>query len=188
MYLKKKREPDGDIYLSIMEKYYDSQKRSARERTVEGIGHVSELKKDYDDPVAYFTRYAKELTEQKKKEKAVTITIDSTEKMTVGTDDVKNAGYGILKELYRQLELDRFWNWKTRNLSIEFSVDKIFRLLVFSRILRPASKKGTFDQKDFYFEDFGDFSLDDVYHKQDQKGFFGYKDHFCRRQRTQHIR
>ena len=26
MYLKKKREPDGDIYLSIMEKYYDSKK------------------------------------------------------------------------------------------------------------------------------------------------------------------
>ena len=46
MYLKKKKEPNGDIYLSIMEKYYDSQKKIARERTVEGIGHVSELKKN----------------------------------------------------------------------------------------------------------------------------------------------
>lgn len=51
--------------------------------------------------------------------------------MSAGTDEVKNAGYGILGELYRQLELDKFWNWKTRSLSVEFSVDKIFRLLVF---------------------------------------------------------
>lgn len=87
--------------------------------------------------------------------------------MSTGTDDIKNVGYGVLKELYRQLELDKFWNWKTRGLSIEFSVDKIFRLLVFSRILYPASKKGTFEHRNFYFEDFGDFSLDDVYHALD---------------------
>ena len=37
----------------------------------------------------------------------------------------------------------------------------------FSRILAPASKKGTFDNQTFYFEDFGDFSLDDVYHALD---------------------
>ena len=166
MYLKQQKRPNGDIYLSIMEKYYVP-KIGAREKTVEGLGCISELKKKYDDPIAYFTQYAKNLTGQKKKEKSVSITIDSTEKMSTDTDDIKNVGYGVLKELYRQLELDKFWNWKTRGLSIEFSVDKIFRLLVFSRILYPASKKGTFEHRNFYFEDFGDFSLDDVYHALD---------------------
>lgn len=166
MYLYKQKLKDGDTYLAIKEKYYIP-KKGTRERTIEKVGRLSELKKEYDDPITHFTQCAKKLTEQKKKEKAVTITIDSTEKMAIGTDDVRNVGYGILKELYRQLELDRFWNWKTRNLSVKFSVDKIFRLLVFSRILCPASKKGTFDQKDFYFENFGDFSLDDVYHALD---------------------
>ena len=166
MYLKQQKRPNGDIYLSIMEKYYVP-KIGAREKTVEGLGCISELKKKYDDPIAYFTQYAKELTAQKKKENSVSITIDSTEKMSTDTDDIKNVGYGVLKELYRQLELDKFWNWKTRGLSIEFSVDKIFRLLVFSRILYPASKKGTFEHRNFYFEDFGDFSLDDVYHALD---------------------
>ena len=69
MYLKKKREPNGDIYLSIMEKYYDSQKKIARERTVEGIGHISELKKEYYDPVAHFTRYARNSLNRRKKKK-----------------------------------------------------------------------------------------------------------------------
>ena len=166
MYLRKIKRPQG-IYLAIQESYYDSSTKQSRTRTIESLGYLEKLKADYDDPIAHFTQYAKKLTEQKKNEKAVTITIDTSAKMSVGTDDVKNVGYGVLKELYRQLELDKFWNWKTRNLSIEFSVDKIFRLLVFSRILCPASKKGTFDNQDYYYEDFGDFSLDDMYHALD---------------------
>ena len=107
------------------------------------------------------------MTAEKKKEKSKVITIDMSEKMDTQTDDIYNVGYGILKQLYKELEIDKFWNWKTRNLSVEFSVDQIFRLLVFSRILCPASKKGTFDNRDFYFENFGNFSLDDIYHALD---------------------
>lgn len=166
MYLHKMKKANGDIYLTIREKYYVP-KKGSRERIVECPGCVSLLKGKYDDPISFFTQRAKELTERKKTEKSASITIDRTEKMSVETNDIKNVGYGILKELYKQLDLDKFWNWKTRNLSIEFSVDQIFRLLVFSRILNPASKKGTYDRQDFFFEDFGDFSLDDVYHALD---------------------
>ena len=47
-------------------------------------------------------------------------------------------------------------------------MDQIFRLLVFSRILYPGSKKETFDKKDVFFESFDGFTLDDVYHSLDQ--------------------
>lgn len=166
MYLHKLKKPNGDIYLTIKEKYHVP-KVGARERTIQSIGYLSVLKKDYDDPIAYFSKKAADMTAEKKKEKSKVITIDTSEKMDTRTDDIYNVGYGILKQLYKELEIDKFWNWKTRNLSVEFSVDQIFRLLVFSRILRPASKKGTFDNQNFYFENFGDFSLDDVYHALD---------------------
>lgn len=166
MYLHKLKKPNGDIYLSIKEKYHVPRK-GAREKTVKSLGYVSELRKTYEDPIAYFTQMAAEMTAQKKEERSVRLFIDTTVKMSTDTDDVKNVGYGVLKGLYKQLEIDKFWNWKTRNLSVRYSVDQIFRLLVFSRILMPASKKGTFDDKGFYFEDFGDFSLDDVYHALD---------------------
>ena len=166
MYLHKLKKPNGDIYLTIKEKYHVP-KVGARERTIESIGYLSALKKDYYDPIAYFSKKAADMTIEKKKEKSKVITIDTSEKMDIQTDDIFNVGYGILKQLYKELEIDKFWNWKTRNLSIEFSVDQIFRLLVFSRILCPASKKGTFDNQKFYFENFGNFSLDDVYHALD---------------------
>jgi transposase len=189
MYLHKLKKPNGDIYLSIKEKYYVPQK-GARERTVESLGYLSALQKQYDDPIAFFTQKAHEMTAQKKQESSAHITIDCNAKLSTQTDDIRNVGYGILKELYKQLELDKFWNWKTRNLSIQYSVDQVFRLLVFSRILCPASKKGTFDQRDFYFEDFSALSIDDIYHALDiicdnsqalQKWIFDHSEKLCAR-------
>ena len=185
MYLRKIKRPQG-VYLAIQESYYDSSSRQSRTRTVQSLGYLEALKAEYDDPIAFFTQKAMEMTEQKKTEKSITITIDSHTKMNTDTDDVRNIGYGVLKELYKKLELDKFWNWKTRNLSVEFSVDQIFRLLVFSRVLNPASKKGTFEHRNFYFEDFSDFSLDDIYHALDiicdnkealQKWIYDHSDH-----------
>ena len=166
MYLRQIKRPQG-IYLAIQEGYYDSTTKKNHTRIVQSLGYLDALKKQYDDPIAFFSQKAKEMTAQKKQAKSACLTINTAEKMEVSTDDIRNVGYCVLKQLYKSLEIDKFWNWKTRNLSIEFSVDKIFRLLVFSRILIPASKKGTYDRRDFYFEDFGDFSIDDIYHALD---------------------
>ena len=166
MYLNKLKKPNGDIYLSIREKYHVP-KKGARERTVESIGYLSKLKEQYDDPIAYFTQYAKELTEKAKKERSFSISIDKNEKLEVGTDDTRNVGYGIIKTLYKELDLDKFWNWKTRGKKTKFSTDQIFRLLTFSRALNPGSKKYTLDNKDFFFEPFDGFSLDDLYNSLD---------------------
>ena len=189
MYLYKQPRKGGDLYLSIKEKYHVP-KVGARERTIEKIGLLSELKKTMDDPVAYYTEYAKQLTEARKAERKSSITIDKAEKLELGTDDTRNVGYGVLKELYRQLELDKFWNWKTRKLKVRFRTDHIFRLLTFSRAMNPGSKKYTLDNKDFFFEPFDGFSLDDIYHALDiiaanqnelQKWIFEHSRKICER-------
>jgi len=63
---------------------------------------------------------------------------------------------------------------------VSSNIDKI--------ILNPASKKGTFEHRNFYFEDFSDFSLDDIYHALDiicdnkealQKWIYDHSDHIC---------
>lgn len=166
MYLNKQKKPNGDIYLSIREKYHVP-KVGSREKTIQSLGYLSTLKKTMDDPIAYYTQYAKELTAMKDSEKAKTITIDTSEKLSIGTDDVRNVGYGILKLLYKELEIDKFWNWKTRNRKMKFSTDQIFRLLTISRALYPGSKRDTFIKKDHYFEPFDGFDLDDIYHALD---------------------
>lgn len=166
MYLNKQKKPNGDIYLSIREKYHVP-KVGSRERTILSLGYLSDLKKEYDDPIAHFTQLAKDMTEEKKAEKSRTVLIDTNEKLSIGTDDVRNVGYGILKYLYKELEMDKFWNWKTRNRKMKFNTDRIFRLLTFSRALFPGSKRKTFINKNHYFEPFDGFDLDDIYNALD---------------------
>ncbi len=189
MYLNKQKKPNGDIYLSIREKYHVP-KVGSRERTVESLGYVSELKKKHDDPIAFYSNYAKELTEKKKAEKKKVLRIDTSETLAVGTNDVRNVGYGMIKLLYKELELDKFWNWKTRGRKMDYSTDQIFRLLVFSRIMNPGSKRYTLLQKDFFFEPFQNCSLDDVYHALDviaenqedlQHWIFDHSEKLCKR-------
>lgn len=189
MYLYKQKLKDGDTYLAIKEKYYVPTK-GTRERTIEKIGRLSELAKKMDDPVSYYTQYAKDLTEKSKEDRFHTVTINMSQNLEVGTRDTRNVGYGILKELYKQLEIDRFWNWKTRGLKTEFSTDQIFRLLTFSRALYPGSKRAALNNKDVYFEPFDDFSLDDIYHALDiiaknqqelQKWIFRHSSKICER-------
>lgn len=166
MYLYKQKRKNGDVYLAIKEKYYIP-KVGSRDKTIENLGCLSELKKKYDDPIAHFTEVAKRMTEEKKAAREVVITIDTTETMEIGENNLKNVGYGILKEIYFQLELDRFWRSKIRGKKIKYNLELIFRLLVISRILYPGSKKETYENRDVYFEAFDGFSLDDVYNALD---------------------
>ena len=57
MYLHKLKKPNGDIYLSIKEKYHVPGK-GAREKTVKSLGYVSELNRSYEDPITYFSQMA----------------------------------------------------------------------------------------------------------------------------------
>lgn len=166
MFLRKTQKPKG-TYLAIVENIYDSTLKKNRQRTIQGIGYLEDLRAQYDDPVAFFSKLAADMSLEKKSCSTSSITIDMDSVMDVQEDNSFNVGYAVLKQLYKELELDKFWNWKTRKLSVQFSVDKIFRLLTFSRVLFPASKKETFENRGTYFEAFEGFSLDDVYHSLD---------------------
>lgn len=94
------------------------------------------------------------MTFKKKEERTQIITID--------TNDTKNVGYGILKKLYLELELRKFWDWKTCKRKIKFNIDQVFRLLTISRALYPGSKLYTLNNKDKFFEPFGIISRNDI--------------------------
>ena len=180
--------------LYIYETYYDKDpltgKGRVRSKMIESLGRLDELKKTYDDPVAHFKTVCEQRTAQKKEKQMASIAIGLDSRMLPGEDSLRNAGYAILKELYKQLDLGSFWNWKTRGLSVPYSVDRIFRLLVFSRILYPGSKKKAFDHRQLFFEGFHGFSLDDVYYSLDiiaknqedlQKWIFDHSGSLCKR-------
>ena len=74
----------------------------------------------------------------------------------------KNFGYAALSKIYHELQIDTFLKNRQRHSNEEYDANAIMKLLVYSRLLYPASKKRTYEDRDAFFEKF-DFSLDDLY-------------------------
>ena len=162
MHLKKTNK-NGRIYLSITDSYYDKQKKTSRSRTIESLGYLDELEKKYDDPISHFEKRVNELREEKKTKNApISLTFLPTDKLGVGDNLRKNFGYAALSKIYHELEINKFFNNKQRNSKEKYDANTIMKMLVFLRMLYPASKKASFDNRDVLFEK-TNYSLDDVY-------------------------
>lgn len=161
MFLKKSHYKNGRTFLSIVESYRDDS-GTPKHRIIKKIGYLDELTSLYDDPIAYFSNEAKKLTQEKKEDTSVPITLNLDETIKNGLN-LYNVGYIAYKYLYNELALPQFFLNKQRNLNISFSLDKCLQLLTFSRILYPASKKSTFENKNLFFEQFNSLTLDSIY-------------------------
>lgn len=67
MHLKKTPSPNGRIRLSIVDTYYDKVNKTSRQKTIESIGFLDELEKQYDDPVAHFQKRVAQLKIENRK-------------------------------------------------------------------------------------------------------------------------
>lgn len=161
MFLKKSRYKNGRTFLSIVESYRDDS-GTPKHRIIKKIGYLDELTSLYDDPIAHFSNEAKIMTQEKKEESSLSIVLDLNEAIDNGLN-LYNVGYIAYKYIYNELALSQFFLNKQRNLNISFSLDKCLQLLVFSRILYPSSKKSTFDNKNIFFEQFNNLTLDSIY-------------------------
>jgi hypothetical protein len=66
MYLKKTKQKDGRLYLSIADGYYDPQKGYTRTVNIEKIGYFEDLLEQYDDPIAHFQQVVAQKNTEKK--------------------------------------------------------------------------------------------------------------------------
>jgi len=161
MYLKKSNRKNGRIYLSIAEGHYNPQTKQTKTINIKKIGYVDEFLSEYSDPIKHFTDIVDEMNKNKPNEKsAVTVVINGTEKIS-GSEE-KNLGYAILSAVYHELEIDKFIANRQQSLKVEYNINAIMKLLIFSRLLYPGSKKKAFDEKEQFFER-NDFSISDVY-------------------------
>jgi len=153
----------GKTRLSIRRGYRDNNGK-VKNITIQNLGDLEDLKKQYDDPITHFKEVVKKMNEEEKENNLpITINIKKDEKLEEGADNRKNFGYAALSKIYHELEIDKFikLKFRARNFS-EYKINNIIKLLVFARCLFPDSKKSTFENKDIFFEN-TNFSLKEVY-------------------------
>ena len=163
MFLKKTRNSKGRINLAIVDGYYDKVTKKTRHKVIESLGYLDELEKIYPDPIAYFTERAKQLTQEKNEKRApINFTFFDSDRLCIGDDFRKNFGYAALSKIYHELGIHTFLINRQRHSKEEYDANTIMKMLVYSRLLAPASKKSSFDNREMFFEK-TDYSLDDVY-------------------------
>jgi transposase len=153
---------NGRTYLSIAHGYRD-ENGHVRTKTVKSLGYLEDLAKDYRDPIAHFKSVVAEMNKKEADENPpAIINLDKNKLIAQKNDNRLNLGYSALSKIYHELGLNVFFYNHSRKLKTKYNFNSIMKLLIFSRILFPASKKRTFENKDLFFEKF-DFTLDDVY-------------------------
>jgi transposase len=151
----------GRTHLAIVQGYRDMDGKT-RHRTVQKVGYLDELEKVYEDPVAHFSAIAKEMDDERKANKHVTITLDTGDQLERNAANRKNYGHVVFSKIYHELEIDKFLKNARQHENFKFNTDAIMRLLLFGRLLYPGSKRAAVVNKEHFFDNFK-FSLDDVY-------------------------
>ena len=163
MFLRKNRSSKtGRTYLSIVQGYRDLEGKN-RHKTIMKVGYLDVLEKEYPDPIAHFEKLAKKMTDEiREKTQPIQLSIAPEQTLPVGTDNRKNFGHVAFSHLYHELELNYFINNRRRYTEARYNHNAIFKMLVYSRLLSPGSKKRSFENRNMLFDKM-DFSLDDVY-------------------------
>ena len=162
MFLRKNfSKKTGRTHLAIVQGYRDIDGKN-KHKTVQRVGYLDELQKEYEDPIAHFNAVAEAMDKERRAGKSITVTLDATESVDRGNVNRKNYGHIIFSKIYHELEIDRFLKNARRHENFRFNTDAIMRLLVFSRLLFPGSKRASVLNKEMFFDQFN-FSLDDVY-------------------------
>ena len=150
MYLRKiKNTKTSRIFLSIAHGYRDKNTKKVKIVTIKSLGYFDELEKKYDNPIAHFEQMVKEMNEKEKLQKTpVTFNINISERLSQDSTNRKNFGYAAISKIYHELKLDTFFTNRQRYLKADYNTNNIMKLLVFSRLLDPSSKKKAISPSD----------------------------------------
>lgn len=154
--------------LYVQKAYRDKTGKSTS-RIVERLGSLDEVRQRSGgkDPMEWAREYVRTLTEQEKEQRRVVMPrLHPSTLIPKGTPQSCGCGYLFLQRLYYKLGIDRICSAIARNRKFDFDLDASLQLLVFGRVLRPASKLATSMKSDDYLERF-DVSLQHIYRSLD---------------------
>lgn len=137
---------------------YRNKENKVRHRTIKCYGNLKELEAKDPNIIDKLKKEAKVLTKEKKQESDMTenevkITHSLLKKNSDQEKD-KNYGYFFLENIYNELEISDFLKSFSYEKNHRYNIDEVMKLLVFGRILKPESKKKTFEGRDEYFTTF----------------------------------
>ena len=127
-------------------------------KNIKRLGKHSELLLITDDPLEYAKNEVKKMNEEYRSGRSeFIVTMDFNERIPSTDSPCSNStslniGYLYLKDVYAKLNLSDFFKSVSSDRKITYDCNKICQFLTYARTLDPASKYGTYDKLDTYYE------------------------------------
>lgn len=127
-------------------------------KNIKRLGKHSELLLITDDPLEYAKNEVKKMNEEYRSGRSeFIVTMDFNERIPSTDSPCSNSTslnieYLYLKDIYAKLNLSDFFKSVSSDRKITYDCNKICQFLTYARILDPASKYGTYDKLDTYYE------------------------------------
>ena len=127
-------------------------------KNIKKLGKHSELLLITDNPLEYAKNEVKKMNEEYRSGRSeFIVTMDFNERIPSTDSPCSNStslniGYLYLKDIYAKLNLSDFFKSVSSDRKITYDCNKICQFLTYARILDPASKYGTYDKLDTYYE------------------------------------
>lgn len=127
-------------------------------KNIKRLGKHSELLLITDNPLEYAKNEVKKMNEEYRSGRSeFIVTMDFNERIPSTDSPCSNStslniGYLYLKNIYAKLNLSDFFKSVSSDRKITYDCNKICQFLTYARILDPASKYGTYDKLDTYYE------------------------------------
>lgn len=127
-------------------------------KNIKRLGKHSELLLITDNPLEYAKNEVKKMNEEYRSGRSeFIVTMDFNERIPSTDSPCSNStslniGYLYLKDIYAKLNMSDFFKSVSSDRKITYDCNKICQFLTYARILDPASKYGTYDKLDTYYE------------------------------------
>lgn len=127
-------------------------------KNIKRLGKHSELLLITDNPLEYAKNEVKKMNEEYRSGRSeFIVTMDFNERIPSTDSPCSNStslniGYLYLKDIYAKLNLSDFFKSVSSDRKITYDCNKICQFLTYARILDPASKYGTYDKLDTYYD------------------------------------
>lgn len=135
-YFLKQTPLKGRTYLSIVESFYDGNKKGTAHKVYKSLSSIETLKKKgVEDPVAYYQKEVDKLNSERQLKEVELIS---------ETSPNRYIGYFLAKAVMNKLDVKKVIDLFNLTTNYKFDLYDVFSSLVYARLVRPCSKYKTY--------------------------------------------
>lgn len=150
-YMKLKISKSKNSCTLYVQKAYRDRTGKSTSKIVERLGSLEEVRQRASgaDPMEWARAYVARLTEEEKAQRRVVCPRLHPDAL-IKKGEVQSAGCGylFLQRIYYQLGLDRICARLSRERKLGYDLNAVMELLVYGRVIAPASKRATYLKAD----------------------------------------